>query len=75
MGLSLQVTELKQLSESDLSFLNEPLKQDVARGQKRSYSVSTGKSFWLFRESILHCRETCISIPAEEYFINEVNFF
>jgi hypothetical protein len=45
--------------EADASFLSEPQEEAVARGRKRPYSelVSTGRSFWLFWESILPCRK------------------
>jgi hypothetical protein len=64
--------DLVELSNSDLSILNlagapiEPPKQAVARGKKKSFSdsISRGKSFWPFSKSILHCRKTCISMPA-----------
>jgi nucleoside phosphorylase len=67
--------ELTELKESDLDLLNEP-QEAVARGMKSPNAgpVLTGKSFWLFSESISHCRRTCVSIPASEHLINKVNF-
>jgi hypothetical protein len=63
---SFEFTDLIELEEADVSFLNEPQEETMARDRKRPYSelVSTGKSFWLFWESILPCRKTCFFIPA-----------
>jgi hypothetical protein len=72
--------ENKELVELDFSCLNfyvpwatpsarfpvQPQNEAVGRGKNKSFSesISTGTSFWLFTESIWHCKKTCISTPA-----------
>jgi hypothetical protein len=64
MESSFEFEDQVELTKADLTFLNECREEAVARGRKGPYSefVSTGKGFWLFWESILPCRKTCVSI-------------